>query len=1398
MDDFEYSVHISDQDWDCFFQECEDCNLLSPGLASREDSGMSDIDEMGCLFRSRNPAMGTASTDPDPDLQIDGPPDCEGSPVGNYLSKYGIRSPEQVLSGSEEDLHLQTVNLFFEQLKSVTENQQPLEQSHVVIRGNEKMGHLEGLIDKQDILSVDTGPSGRNKPSLRGEITKKGVANTWSDKASVKALGITSANAQEHASKSDTELVIGRKPLTTPLITVRMKQEQQGRYNGLSKNLELTPETKPPDKEKMVVVIKKDMTDTYPARQNIAQLDAISSSDSRDSPFGQIPVSPSRRKRRKKKRMSVEPLEQGHEAQIHIRQSESEEERFIQRKEISNFPANVWKTEHLSLQRIKTPSIVHNTDHLQLRNTFDLEADFKFSKSLPVSFISDLGATLPKPEVGHISFNTISKSMHDTSLVNNGQLKAKICELSLLPQTDKVLNIKENEIDITESLQCDPAVHLRESRTDIKETLSAPLSDNSDAGCQRKSLLSPSVSSAVDLTEPPSFTVSFKLTEDKDLSCLGNETDCSPIKNERTVPSSCNIVEISATKESSLSLTDNIDRAESCSDGNSAEIFICSLEDSQKQEACVHENISESQITKESSLYLTDNTDRAESCSDGNSQEPFTCSQEVSQKPKACIHEKISESQITKECSLSLLDKIDRAESCSDGNSPKTSTCSLEVSQKPKACIHEKISESQITKESSLFLLDKIDRAESCWNGKDPETLTCSREASRKPKACIPENISESQSHLTSQVIEINTNIPVNETDAMTESHMSDNIDHGTDEDHIQSRNETSEVLIVNATPLKTGNSDESDDMRDISDNEVVVSASEQLFCGKPFRSSEDTYGPTEEMLSEGPTQDVSELPQNMVDEIEDSSSAECKSEGNDLESVSLDASNQLPCPVFAISSFWNEMEKLTINDILRLRLISNAQHPSILTQPEDGSIVDTTDAADSGYFTQPDDSKPDRLSGDMSYISDLDEDLAQLQTPFPSKQEDELSEWASRVPSSCDVMWENDSDPVVVGDEVVHISSETALPEHLYTANAQQCFRRMCKNMSVQNLQALDTQPIRQILRNASMHSIHSEVDDDLMDPFYHLNTSGSKIFSDDEEEMESSGVTVSEIIQFFFGEDEPERCPSRGDNIAASYLDGTGTSLPETYDHFFSEFDAIVEESGGDKMVPIFSCSRSTNRNLQFPEAYDYFFPDSPGSSDEDDENDNAAVKVVTRYDYKSPNHDAVDMYEHFFSEDESDFLWTSPVSLRKVRRTGFTVPEEKTCSGELVPVKTFPKGIIQPKNAMSPDGSPFPDSLLFNMENRIFQQLAEQQKKCMEMQTAVADPRLDAPFLPLKQADMCLVCIAFASWVLKSTGSGGDTWKAALLANVSALSAIRYLRRHKREEVSGKIPLRQIEPA
>uniref|UniRef100_A0A8D0CNL3 Uncharacterized protein n=2 Tax=Percidae TaxID=8165 RepID=A0A8D0CNL3_SANLU len=62
------------------------------------------------------------------------------------------------------------------------------------------------------------------------------------------------------------------------------------------------------------------------------------------------------------------------------------------------------------------------------------------------------------------------------------------------------------------------------------------------------------------------------------------------------------------------------------------------------------------------------------------------------------------------------------------------------------------------------------------------------------------------------------------------------------------------------------------------------------------------------------------------------------------------------------------------------------------------------------------------------------------------------------------------------------------------------------------------------------------------------------------------------------------------------------------------------------------------------------------------------------------------------------------------------------------------------------------------------------------------------------------MCLVCIAFASWVLKTANPQvGDTWKAVLLANVSALSAIRYLRKYvKMEAAASEKKLNYTDPS
>lgn len=1168
MDDFEYSLHISDQDWDSFFQECEGCNLLSPGLASREDSGTSDIDEMGSHLLGVTRLPGTAEST-EPDLQVDGTPDCEGSPVNNYLSKYGIRSPEQVLSGSEEDLHLQTVNLFFEQLKSIKVNEQPLEQSHVENCGSEKTDHLEGLIDNQDIQYVVICPSGRIEASPK-EISKQGEADTWGITALEKAVMPTSTNAQVHASdSSERDTVIGGESLSSPLITGGVKLEQEKRRCDLSAELKMKPETKPPDKVKMPpmeIVNWIDMTVLNPAKGNIAQLEIGSRSDSKVSPIIQIPVSPFnlRRKRRKKKRTSIEAgdMSPGHEAKIRIHQSESEEERFVQRVEINNLPTNVKMIESPSVPEIKISPILHNSNHLLQSFAVGSEAPtgLKCLKSLPLSFTRfDLEA---KPPVRQTSICNISKSMNEMSFVNNRHLKAEVHLKSKL--AEKVLNVQESDVTlkITESASL---VQLRETDCSpfpsMRKTISESASDNSPAGCQRKSLLSPNISSAADSTEPLSSLFSFNLNEDthKDVSCLGNEIDCCAFKSEQNLPSRWNMTGIVDVQQNSLSVMENVDEDKPCSDGNPSKMF-------------------------------TQNT----------------------------LHE-------------------ERALTCVDNL--KSQTCQIRIAS------------------------------------------------------------------------------PLSETHLETECNMRENtvVSDGKGEGRIQN---TSEVLMVNASLIKPDNStQESEGKKKKSVNEDGVvefeNNGEHLLNDLATRSIEHIFN---EDSTPNAISDMSEISLPTAE----SQGTFSESRSKDPENIVLDA-DQIPSPVFAISSFWNEMEKLTINDILRLRMIGSAQHPSVLTQPDDRSVADTTDAADSGYFTQPDDSKPERLSGDMSFISDLDEDLEQLQTKISLKRDDEPCGFPSR---SSSVTWENDSDPAMVGEDVVYISSEAALPEHLYAADAQHCFRKMCKNISVQNLQDLEAQPIRQMLRNASLLSIHSEAED----PFYHVNTSYPTCLSEDED-MESGGITFSEIIQYFFCDDEPERCSSRADNdTTASHLEESGTSVPEMYDHFFSEFDSgnYFNPFENDQMVPIFSCTRS-NRNLQFPEAYDYFFPDSPVQSDEDDDNDYSPIKVVSRYDQMSCNNysvESTDIYEHFYPEDtfESDLLWANPFSLRGVRRTDPAVPEEN--SWAFTPVKPFHKG-IQSITVIGPDDKPFPDSLYLNLENHIFQQLAEQQKKCMEMQTVVADP-------------------------------------------------------------------------
>ncbi|XP_071369931.1 PGC-1 and ERR-induced regulator in muscle protein 1 [Centroberyx affinis] len=512
---------------------------------------------------------------------------------------------------------------------------------------------------------------------------------------------------------------------------------------------------------------------------------------------------------------------------------------------------------------------------------------------------------------------------------------------------------------------------------------------------------------------------------------------------------------------------------------------------------------------------------------------------------------------------------------------------------------------------------------------------------------------------------------------------------------------------------------------------------------------------------------------------------------------------------VYAMSSFWSEMEKLTIKDILGLRMASSSAPSSLPALPEN-EAADASDAADSGYFAQLDESKPDHSGEDTSSLPDFVESNSVL---------------AIDSSSSTGVKWENELDPVSLGagiyPENMMLTSVSDIPQPLLSSSsnsssssAQKYLRKMSKNASVRNLHALDS--FSHMWKGQALPTVIPE-EGELDSEYFtdgHMPRKDSGIDSlpsssfTGNASTDSYRISLSDIFQYLFGGKQSNPSPSVTDNIATYYTDGN--SVPETYDHFFSEFDTgsffypliRATDQAKDELVPIFSCSRSTSRNLQFPEAYDHFFAssssdDSSMESDEEaDDEDRGPIRVVTRFSREAnATQISTDIYENFFTDGDlgQNLFWKNTFSLRNIRLTGSANQQQRSSSLSVVPVRQSGRslrGTIQPINALGNQDVPFPDPLLYHLEDRISRQLAQQPFRYDELQTAVSNPRLDASLMPLRQSDMCLVCIAFASWVLKSANPQvGDAWKAVLLANVSALSAIRYLRKYVRVEAAAE---------
>ncbi|XP_036425558.1 uncharacterized protein si:ch211-157b11.14 [Colossoma macropomum] len=342
--------------------------------------------------------------------------------------------------------------------------------------------------------------------------------------------------------------------------------------------------------------------------------------------------------------------------------------------------------------------------------------------------------------------------------------------------------------------------------------------------------------------------------------------------------------------------------------------------------------------------------------------------------------------------------------------------------------------------------------------------------------------------------------------------------------------------------------------------------------------------------------------------------------------SISLETAVGPSHPIYALSSFWDEMEKLTINDILHLR-VANKSPLRRTVNPEESSLVD--DTADSDYFTHLDDSKPDRSSCEFSPLSDFDDEFLQIinTSANPSPEPQSVKEQTNSILESnyiSELLPEQELPGVNNESEsgdIIMLCPQDGMPLYLYPATEAQGLYLTSKAASNENPFELEG------IRNtpSPVLSVGSTLDDQCLFSF-------SELFAKDIDEQGLQTRT-------------PDRCSS-----VVSFYSSKKLSVPETYDDFFSDFVVgnLLFPSVQDQTVtvPIFSSSRSVVRDLVFPEVEELI--------EVDIEDDNSPIRVMTRFSNQPKRSKSPSGTTNFYFFRDQRRNWSSFLSLRRIRFT------------------------------------------------------------------------------------------------------------------------------------------------
>lgn len=496
--------------------------------------------------------------------------------------------------------------------------------------------------------------------------------------------------------------------------------------------------------------------------------------------------------------------------------------------------------------------------------------------------------------------------------------------------------------------------------------------------------------------------------------------------------------------------------------------------------------------------------------------------------------------------------------------------------------------------------------------------------------------------------------------------------------------------------------------------------------------------------------------------------------------------------PVYAISAFWDEMEKLTINDILQLRMgrstpprdtvTPNADdHGPLLDTVEynlsDGVLMDTSDTADSDYFTQPDESKRDRSSCEFS-TSDFEEEYWQYLSASRNHSPDPQSKRQQSPGDS----------PFTAHEEEESLSSETPVPLEDYAEDQEASDlilsrlglpRPITKSKSLQNVSAFKTEDLSlQLLLGNDESSLFLSSCPSLEENV--VLTASDSLGTQIPTSLlgEHDQISLPEVFEYLYSDDG-----TNGGSQCVKVYDPVDISM--VYDYSLCAFSDEMSFSflynfqrSEEKPIPIFSCSQPLIRELTFPNP-DFVFL----RSDFEEEGDISPFRIMSGSFFKGD--DCGVSASHGF------YNWKS--LMRKVRfpdkgsiwcsRSGATVfPDEV----EKITTKSVDPPLTM-LTARRGSSSPF---LLFSelaLQKKVLDAgQATSTSELLILQTGLKHTRAhfiqnnllfclflfmsltgqEGIFSSLKQSDMCMVCIAFASWVLKSSDpESADAWKAGM---------------------------------